>query len=274
MTQPPDIIRQRVLAAGLSVGVGLAMLVIKLGAWLITASTVILSDALESVVHVGATLFMYFCMRWSLRPPDEDHPYGHGRAEHVSVAVEGGMVATTALAVFWAAGRSLWLGPEVHEAQTGLWLTAAAAVINLLLGFYLLDAARRTRSGILMADARHVLSDVWTSVAAIGGLAAVWATGLQILDPLVAIVLGTVVLFTGVRLARGAVSGLMDAADTELLTTVVDAINDIRQPDWIDCHKLRVRVAGDLVYVDFHLVVPAEWTVEQAHAAIERLEQH
>ncbi len=269
-----DIVRQRVLAAGVSVAVGVAMLVIKLGAWLITTSTVILSDALESVVHVGATLFMYFCLRWSLRPPDDDHPYGHGRVEHVSIAVEGGMVATTALAVFWAAGRSLWLGPEVHEALTGLWLTAAAAVINLLLGSYLLAVGRRTHSGILIADARHVLSDVWTSAAAIVGVGAVWVTGIQILDPLVALVLGTLVLLAGLRLARGAVSGLMDTADNALLTTVVDALNEIREAEWLDCHKLRVRGAGDLIYVDFHLVVPAEWTVERAHAAIERLENH
>jgi len=271
----PDPIRQRIWAARLSVLVGVFLLVVKMTAYVTTGSSIILSDALESVVHVGATLFMFWCLRYSLRPPDLDHPYGHGKVEYFSVGFEGGMVALAAVAVFWQVGHDLWFGNHQVVAPTrGLALTALAAVVNLALGIYLLRVGRSTGSAILVGDALHVLSDVWTSAGALAGLAVVWLTGRPIVDSLLALCLGTYILWAGLKLVREAVGGLMDQVDPKELARVVEAINEIREPEWLDCHNLRLRSSGDQVYVDFHLVVPAEWSVARAHQAIERLERH
>lgn len=271
----PDPVRQRIWAARLSVAVGLFMLVVKMTAYVVTGSSIVLSDALESVVHVGATLFMFWCLRYSLRPPDLDHPYGHGKVEYFSVGFEGGMVALAALAVFWQVGHDLWFGDHrVTAPSSGLLLTAVAAVVNLALGLYLLRVGRATGSAILVGDALHVLSDVWTSAGALVGLGIVWLTGRAMIDSLLALGLGAYILWAGLKLVREAVRGLMDQVDPKETARVVAAINEIREPEWIDCHNLRLRSSGDHVYVDFHLVVPAEWSVARAHQAIERLERH
>ena len=275
MPAVPDPIRQRIWAARISVAVGLLMLVLKMTAYIQTGSSIIISDALESVVHVGATLFMFWCLRYSLRPPDLDHPYGHGKIEYFSVGFEGGMVALAALAVFWQVGHDLWFGNHaVHGPSQGLILTAAAAVINLALGLYLLRVGRATGSAILVGDALHVLSDVWTSAGALLGLGIVWLTGMALIDSLLAVALGAYILWAGLKLVREAVRGLMDQIDPKEVARVVAAINEVREPEWLDCHNLRLRSSGDHLYVDFHLVVPAEWSVARAHLAIERLERH
>jgi cation diffusion facilitator family transporter len=268
-----DIMAVRDRAARLSVAIGFLMLALKLTAYLLTASIALLSDALESVVHVGATLVMYWCLRIAHTPPDRDHPYGHGKVEYLSVGFEGGMVALSALAVWWEVAKSLWLGHQVGDIGLGMGLSAMAAVINLMLGAYLIRAGRRTHSSILVADGHHVLSDVYTSAGALVGIGLVWWTGRAWIDALTAVILACLVLWAGIGLLRQAVRGLMDQADKALLAQVVEVINRERVPEWLDCHNLRVRTSGDLVYIDFHLVVPAGWTVAHVHEVGERLEQ-
>jgi cation diffusion facilitator family transporter len=265
-------IRRR--AALLSVAVGVLMLAIKLSAFLMTQSTAILSDALESVVHIGATLFMYYCVRLSARPPDIDHPYGHGKVEYFSVGFEGGMVALAAVAIFWQAGHAIVYHSELQRIDIGLVLTAIAAVINVVLGVFLLRVGQRTGSAILVADGKHVLSDVYTSVGVLLGIGLVRLTGVEIIDPIAAILLGIFILWTAINLITEAVSGLLDQVDPNLLTQVVNAINEIRDPQWLDVHNLRMRTSGDFTYIDFHLTVPESWTVGQAHQAMDRLEHH
>jgi len=271
---PSERVRVRLFAARLSAAVGVGMLALKWTAYLLTSSTAILSDALESVVHVGAVLFMWFCTRVAAQPPDDDHPYGHGRIEFFSVAFEGGMVALAGLGICWQAVRVLWFGGQVEQVGIGLGLTAVAAAINLALGWYLLRTGRRTDSPILIADGHHVLSDVWTSTGVIVGVGLVAVTGWQLIDPLCALVLAGYILFTGVRLVRTAASGLMDEADPAALARVVAAINEVREPEWLDVHNLRLRVNGDATYIDFHLELPGDWSVAHAHDTIERLEAH
>lgn len=269
----PDLVVVRDRAARLSVAVGVLMLTLKLTAYLLTGSNALLADALESVVHVGATLVMYWCLRIAQEPPDREHPYGHGKVEYLSVGFEGGMVALAAVAVVWEVGKSLWRGAEVGEFGLGLGLSALAALINLVLGMYLVRTGRRTRSSILVADGHHVLSDVYTSAGGLLGFGLVWLTGKIWIDSLTALVLAGLVLWSGIALLRQAVRGLMDQADKVLLAQVVEVINQQRQPEWLDCHNLRVRTSGELVYVDFHLVVPAQWTVAHAHEVSEALER-
>ena len=270
--------RSRGRAALLSLLVGLLMLVLKMTAYVLTGSATILSDALESVVHVVAISFMFWCFRLTLVPPDENHPYGHGRAEPLSIGFEGGMMALAALAIAWEAAVGLWYGHRPEKLGLGLWLVAIAAVINLALGLFLIRTGRRTRSALLVADGKHVLSDVWTSAGVVLGVAvmmlvpdpsySVW------IDGVTAILIAGYVLYAAADLIRSSISSLLDEADPKLLQRIVDAVAEIREPEWLDLHNLRCRTSGDHIYIDFHLTVPAEWTIEEGHNAIERLEQH
>ncbi len=279
-TAPVDatIQRGRFRAALASLLIGMVMLGLKMGAYVLTGSATILSDALESVVHVAAVSFMFWCMHFSSAPPDAEHPYGHGRAEHLSIGFEGGAIVLAALAIGWEAVRGLILGHEPQAIDVGFWMIVVAALINLALGSWLLAVGRRTGSAILIADGQHVLSDVWTSAAVVAGLGVMWfIPDPQVrtwCDGLVALGIAAYILMVGARLTRQALGGLLDEVDPHAVERVVAAINQVRDPAWRDVHNLRLRRAGDFIYVDFHLVVPSLWSVAAAHAAVERLEAH
>ena len=271
--------RQRYRAALLSLLTGLVMLGLKMGAYLLTGSATVLSDALESVVHVAAVGFMFWCFRFSSAPPDAEHPYGHGKAESLSIGFEGGAIVLAAAAIVWGAVSSLIVGNQPQQLDLGLGLIVIAAVINLFLGTWLLRVGRRTKSAILVADGQHVLSDVWTSLGVIFGVGLIWllpehSPWRAWLDSGIAILLALFILWVGWRLVRQAMRGLLDEVDPQVVERVVSAINQIRDPAWHDVHNLRLRVSGDFTYVDFHLVVPSLWSVAAAHAAVEHLEQH
>jgi cation diffusion facilitator family transporter len=271
--------RSRRRAAWLSFVVGFAMLGIKMGAYVATGSTTVLSDALESVVHVAATSFMFFCFHLAALPADANHPYGHGKAEHLSIGFEGGMIMLAALAIVWESVRHLISGGSVpHEIDIGFWLIGSAAAINLLLGAYLLRVGKRTGSALLAADGHHVLSDVWTSVGVLCGIGLMWFVEDEhrrtIIDSTVAIGLAVFIAMVATKLIRRAVGGLLDEVDKRMLGRVVEAINEIREPDWLDVHNLRMRASGDITHIDFHLTVPGDWTIARGHQSEERLEQH
>lgn len=277
MAAAPSESRLRHLAAYASLGIGVLILVIKWTAYIWTGSATVLSDALESVVHVVAVGFMVWCLRFAAAPPDAGHPYGHGKAEYLSVGVEGGAIVCAALAIFYEAIVNA-LHHHVPEAMgRGLLLITGAGAINVVLGVALLAIGRRTRSLILVADGQHVLSDVWTSLGVIGGILLMLVVPPQArpwCDAAVAMAMGVLILSVGWRLIRQASDGLMDATDPDGLVQVVAAINEIRDPAWVDIHNLRLRSSGEAVFIDFHLVVPADWNVANAHQAVERLEHH
>ncbi len=271
--------RSRSRAAILSLGAGVVMLGIKMGAYLATGSATVLSDALESVVHVAATIFMYICFRLISQPPDANHPYGHGKAEPLSVGIEGGMILLAALAILWEAGFNLLYGKNpIEQVWTGFILIASSGTINLLLGSYLLHVGKGTNSNLIAADGRHVLSDVWTSLGVLIGLGLMLlipdAHKRLVIDSSCAAVIATLIIITAIRLIRASVAGLLDEVDTRLLARVVQAINEIRQPGWHDIHNLRLRSSGDITHIDFHMTVPGEWTIAMGHAAEEALERH
>jgi cation diffusion facilitator family transporter len=269
-------LRLRRRAAALSLAIAVLLLGIKGAAWVVTGSAAVLADALESVVHVLAIAVMYGVVRFTAAPPDDDHPYGHGRAEALSVGVEGGAIALAGLAILAQTGVSLATQAQPSHLGWGAGLIGAAAAINLALGWWLIRVGRQVRSDVLTADGHHVLSDVWTSAGVLIGLglcailpAGPWRTAA---DATVAVGCAGFILAVGLRLLRRAAASLLDEADPTLVQAVIDAINRHRDPAWLDIHHLRARRAGDLVYIDFHLTVPGHWTVAQAHDAVEGLE--
>lgn len=240
---------------------------------LLTGSTALFSDAMESIVNVAAAGFAFFAVRFASKPADREHPYGHGKMEHVAAAFEGGLITFAAVVIFYAAFRSLWTGPQLRELDTGLAVAAVSAVANLLLGAYILREGRATDSPTLIADGQHVLSDVWTTLGALLGLGLARLSGNPIFDPIAAIAVGLVLARTGVVLVQNAVHALLDREDPELLQKLVDAFNSAPMEGLTGVHRLRALRTGDEVHVDAHVYVPEHWSVKEAHEAVTFLER-
>lgn len=252
-------------AAVISLCVGLLMLLMKSAAYVLTNSSAIFSDALESVVHVGATAMALFSVMLSARPADRSHPYGHGKIEFFSAGIEGGLIVLAAFAIIYQASLALIVGRDLVQLDVGLGLTLIASVVNLLLGAFLVRRGKQTSSLTLIADGKHVLTDSYTSFGVVLGVGLVMVTGITILDPLVAIAVAVNIIVSGYKLMRVSVGGLMDESDQETLEMVTAIINRERRPEWINLHHLRVLRSGGALNVDFHLTIPFYWGVDKAH---------
>ncbi|MCL4686706.1 cation diffusion facilitator family transporter [Myxococcota bacterium] len=262
----------RLRAGWLAVAAGLLVLSVKILAWRLTGSAAVLSDALESIVNVVAGALLLLSLYISMQPADHNHPYGHGKVEFFSVGVEGTLIAVAALWIAVEAIRQLVEGPQLRKLDVGLLLVSGATVINAAVGAYLIRVGRRAHSLALVADGEHLLTDVVTSVGVIAGLGAVWISGWELLDPLVALGVAAHILKTGWGLLRQSVSGLMDEADPELLQGMVDALEQEREPWCIDAHSLRAWRSGSTQHVDLHLVVPRYFDADRLHRISEQLE--
>ncbi len=263
---------ERLAAGRLALFAGIAICGAKFVATGITGSAAVFSDAVESLVNVAAAGMLLFSLRVAARPPDPNHPYGHGKVEFFSAGVEGALVAVAGAAILWEALGELLAGPEVARLDTGLALLSLAAIANGALGWHLVRTGRRTGSLALEADGKHVLADVYTSAGVIGGLLAVWVTGWLWLDPVVALCVAAHVFATGYALVREAIGGLMDEADDPLLDGIVAALDDAREPSWIDVHSLRAWRSGDFVHTDLHLTVPRYFDAERLHGIDARVQ--
>jgi cation diffusion facilitator family transporter len=276
--EPPDrkarnLLKTRMAAAGGAIIIGMALMAAKFYAWHLTGSSAILSDALESIINVVAGGFALAAVITSARPPDEDHPFGHGKIEYFSAGFEGALIILAAFGIF-KVGFGRLLNPQsLPHLGTGLAVLLGTAVVNLLLGIMLLRLGKKTGSLVLEADGQHVLTDVYTSGGVLVGLFLAQLTGWLWLDGTIACILGVNILRTGLQLVRRSFSGLMDTVDPVLLQQVVDLINRHRRPDWIDIHKLRAWRSGSLVHIDLHLILPGDLKLDDAHAEAKKLEQ-
>jgi cation diffusion facilitator family transporter len=260
--------------AWLSVAAALATIGLKTLAWWITGSVGLLSDALESLVNLAAALLALSMLRLAASPPDEDHPYGFSKAEYFSAGIEGSLIVLAAAGILFTAIPRL-MDPEPLEAPLlGLAISFVATLINLGTSVVLLRAGKRYDSITLEADGKHLMTDVWTSAGVIIGVALVFATGWLRLDPLIALAVAVHIVWTGVGLVRRSVSGLMDAAisreDQEEVTKI---FNEYARRYGVTFHAFRTRQAGVRRFISFHLLVPDEWSVLQAHRLSEEIEE-
>jgi len=257
----------------LSVGAALATITLKTVAYLLTGSVGLLSDAAESVVNLVAAIVAMLALRFALKPADEDHAYGHQKAEYFSAGVEGTLVLVAAVTIGVAAFGRLLDPQPIDSAGIGLAVSAGATLINLAVGVILLRAGREERSIVLEADGRHLITDVWTSVGVIAGVAAVALTGWETLDPLIAIAVAINIVVTGGALVWRSADGLMDRAlDGDDRAQIDAVLRDFREHEGIDFHALRTRQAGSRAFVSLHVLVPGAWTVQHGHDLIERVE--
>lgn len=267
-----DNFRLRLVAIGLSFGVGAALMGLKFYAAYLTGSSAILSDALESIINVAASAFALMSILWAARHPDETHPYGHGKIEYFAAGFEGALIILAAVGIFLKAWPQVLRPQPLPRLEAGLFLILFAALGNLVLGTGLIKIGRRTHSLTLVADGQHLLTDVYTSGAVLAGLGLVWFTGWYWLDGALACFVGVSIVVIGAKLVRQAFLGLMDTSDPELLEEIAGVLTRHRKDTWIDIHRLRARRAGSRVLLDFHLILPRDFTLEEVHREVKDLE--
>jgi cation diffusion facilitator family transporter len=258
--------------AWLSIAAAVLTLALKTAAYLITGSVGLLSDAVESVVNLIAGFMALAMLKVAALPADEDHAYGHGKAEYFSSGVEGGLILVAAVSIAAAAVQRLLAPKPLAALGVGIAVSVVAALVNLVVALLLLRAGRKHNSITLEANAHHLLTDVWTSVGVLAGVGIVALTDWQPLDPLVALVVAANIVWTGVRIVRRSILGLMDTALSAEDTAVVRKVLGGYTTDGVQFHALRTRQAGAQKFVSTHVLVPGRWTVQRGHELLERIE--
>jgi cation diffusion facilitator family transporter len=255
-----------------SIAIGIIVLALKFGAWWYTGSVALYSDALESTINVVAAVVAYAALRISARPADANHPYGHDKIEYIAAVFEGALILLAAVAVFHAAYNA-WLNPRpMTFDKIGIGLNILASLINGLWCWLLISRGRKLRSPALVADGKHLLSDVVSSLGVLGALLLAFLTGLPWLDPLLACVVALNILWSGYSLMQSSFSGLMDEAAAPEEVERIRSIIAAHAAGAIEAHDLRTRHAGRATFIDFHLVVPGAMSVSDAHDICDRIE--
>jgi cation diffusion facilitator family transporter len=264
--------RMRMQAILISFAVGTLLMAAKFLTYHITHSSAVLSDALESIINVAASAFAALSIWMAAKPPDPEHPYGHGKIEYFSAGFEGALIIFAAIGIFYTGIQHLRHPHPLPHIEQGIGILLAATVVNLLLGLFLIQRGRRLDSIALVADGKHILTDVYTSVGVLIGLLLVYWTGWLQLDGLVASLVGLNILMTGGRLVHQSYTRLMDTSDPLLLDRIAGLLQQHRRPNWIDIHQLRAWRAGRMIHIDLHLVLPQDAVLFEAHHEAKLLE--
>jgi cation diffusion facilitator family transporter len=251
--------------------VSVALLVVKFVAYYSTHSVSILTDALESIVNVLAGFIGLFSLYVAAKPRDMDHPYGHGKAEFISAAIEGTMIGSAGAIILYKAIQHLIHPVALHKIDFGILLVAITAIINFAVGFFCLRTGKKNNSAALIASGKHLQTDTWSTAGIIAGLALLYFTGHTWIDSAVACLFGCFIIFTGYRIVRSSLAGIMDEADSKLLGRMVELLNADRRENWVDLHNLRVIKYGSVLHLDCHLTVPWYLNVHEAHKEIDAL---
>jgi cation diffusion facilitator family transporter len=251
--------------------VSIALFLIKIVAWYITHSVAILTDALESIVNVVAGLIGLYSLYVSAKPRDNDHPYGHGKAEFVSAAVEGTLILVAGCIIIYQAVQNLLHPMQIHQLDWGILLVAVTAVINYVAGTVCIKTGKKNKSQALIASGQHLRSDTYSTAGIIAGLLILYFTGINWMDSAVALLFALIIIVTGYKIIRSSLAGIMDEADEQLLKELVIKLNEQRNDNWMDLHNLRIIKYGAVLHMDCHLTVPWYFNVHEAHAEIDKL---
>ncbi|MDZ4859071.1 MAG: cation diffusion facilitator family transporter [Candidatus Hydrogenedentes bacterium] len=262
------------IAMGASLAVAVVMLAGKLVAYHITGSAAILSDGAESVVHIAATGVAAMSLWYAARDPDDNHPYGHGKIAYFSGGFEGAMILSASFYIYYLSIRALIEGPELHRLGVGIMITAVLCLVNLALGLFLVHVGKTRNALILVANGKHVLTDMWTSAGVVAGVLIVQVTGIVWLDPLCALLVATNILVESVRLMRRAFRGLLDQADPEHASAILAALQQAMDSGRIEgFHQLKHREANDVIWIEVHMLVPGATTTAAAHHTVTGVEE-
>lgn len=257
----------------LSIAAAITTIALKLGAWWLTGSVGLLSDAMESFVNLAAAFMALWMLIIAERPPDDEHAFGHTKAEYFSSAVEGALILVAAISIGWSAINRLFNPQPLENVGLGLLVSLAASAINFGVAQVLLRAGRRHHSILLEADAKHLMTDVWTSIGVLAGVGLVTLTGWLPLDSLVALAVAANIVWSGVQLVSRSAMGLLDtaipAADRDKVNSVIQSYHS----QGVEFHSMRTRQAGPRRFISMHVLVPGEWTVQRGHDVLESIER-
>lgn len=251
--------------------VSVFLFLIKITAWYLTRSVAILTDALESIVNVVAGLVGLYSLYISAKPKDYDHPYGHGKAEFLSAAIEGTLISVAGFIIIYEAINNLFHPHTITKLDYGIILVAITAVINYVAGTLCIKTGKKNNSLALTASGKHLQSDTWSTAGIVIGLLLMLVTKIYWLDSAVALLFSAIIIITGYKIVRSSVAGIMDEADEALLKKVVEMLNDNRKQNWVDLHNLRIIKYGATIHLDCHLTVPWYLNVHEAHIEIDSL---
>ncbi len=251
--------------------VSIVLLLAKFVAYYLTRSVAILSDALESIVNVTAGFIGLYSLYVSAKPRDKDHPYGHGKAEFISAAVEGTLIFSAAVIIMYNAIRHLIYNVPVTRLDEGMVLVAITAIINFFMGVVAVRQGKKTGSLAVTASGKHLQADSLTTAGVLIGLLFLFLTGKPWIDSVIAIIFSVILLYTGYKIIRRSIAGIMDEADITLLNRMITLLTANRKHNWVDLHNLRVIKYGTVLHVDCHLTVPWYFNVNEAHIEIEDL---
>ena len=257
----------------LSVAAAVLTIGLKMAAYFYTGSIGLLSDALESIINLVAAIVALIIIRIAAAPPDDDHAFGHDKAEYFASGIEGTLIFVAAVGIFYTAVPRLFAPQPLESIGFGLIISLAATLINLFVGIVLLRIGKRHHSIVLEADGRHLLADVWTSIGVVTGIVIVGLTGWIILDPIVALAVALNIVWTGFQLIKRSALGLMDTAvSAETFEIIVKVLDGYVAAQSIDYHALRTRQSGARKFISVHILVPDEWTVQKGHDLTEQIE--
>lgn len=263
----------KVKAIKISVAVSLLLTGCKFTAYFITGSVAVLSDALESIINVVASIFALYSVYLASQSPDEDHPYGHGKVEYFSAGFEGSLIALTAILIFYEGIEHLMYPRAIPNLGYASILLIGSAIGNGLLGWYLIGLGKKTNSPALIADGKHVSVDVITTASILVGLGFIYLTGVVRIDGTVACLAASYIFYSGYTLTRRSVSGLMDEKDDEIIEQICRILNQRRVESWIGIHKLRCWTSGAKKHIDFHLILPRHIQLIDSHEIVTELEE-
>ena len=266
-----QIVQQNLRLQKIITGVGIILFVMKVLAWYLTGSIAILTDALESTVNVIAGLIGVYSLYVSAKPKDQDHPYGHGKAEFLSAAVEGTLVTLAGFIIIYEALNNLIHPHLVQKLDYGILLVAITGVINYVAGYICISTGKKNNSLALIASGKHLQTDTYSTIGIIAGLILLYFLKLWWIDSAVAILFAFVIMFTGYKIIRSSVSGIMDEADATLINKMVVMLNIHRKENWIDLHNLRIIKYGGTLHIDCHLTIPWYLNINEANWEIDAL---
>jgi cation diffusion facilitator family transporter len=252
----------------LSLITGIILMLAKFTAYFLTNSNFVLTDAAESIVNVVASSFAFFSIYLAALPRDENHPYGHGKIEHFSVFIEGTLIGVAGAAIIIKSIYGIFHPSVIHDLVIGAVIIGLTGVINGALGYYMIAKGKSLPSITIEADGKHLLTDMVTSGGLVVGLLLIHFTGIAILDSILSILVGAYIIFTGYKLVRRSVGGLMDETDFEVVTTVVQLLNDKRREAWIDIHNFRAQKYGNELHIDCHLTLPYYFDLNKVHEEV------
>lgn len=253
-------------------GTALVLFIIKTVAWYMTGSVAIFTDAMESTVNVVAGALGLYSIYLSAQPRDANHPYGHGKVEFVSAAIEGTMIAIAGVLIIIESAKGIIQPVAVEQLDSGIILIAISALVNFLVGQYAVNQGRKNKSLALVASGKHLQADTITTIGILLGLTIMYFSKLAWIDSATALIFAAFILYTGIKIIREALAGIMDEADNALVQEIVAYLNAHRRENWVDVHNLRIIKYGGFLHLDCHLTVPWYFNVHQAHEEVEQLE--